>query len=45
MDKFTTITVERVTPLKSSLNGGRLNAVTPAMADEAIAYFSGSMIA
>jgi enoyl-CoA hydratase/carnithine racemase len=43
MDKFTTITVEQRDAIEMlSLNGpDALNAVTPAMADELIAYFSG----
>ena len=43
MDKFTTITVEQHDAIEIlSLNRpDALNAVTPAMADELIAYFSG----
>ena len=44
MDKFTTITVEARDAVEIlSLNRpDALNAVTPAMADELIAYFRGS---
>jgi len=47
MDKFTTITVEQRDAIEIlSLNRpDALNAVTPAMADELIDYFSGSTIA
>jgi enoyl-CoA hydratase/carnithine racemase len=43
MDKFTTITVEQqdATDILSLDRPDALNAVTPAMADELIAYFSG----
>jgi enoyl-CoA hydratase/carnithine racemase len=43
MDKFTTITVEQrdVVEILSLNRPDALNAVTPAMADELIAYFSG----
>jgi 1,4-dihydroxy-2-naphthoyl-CoA synthase len=43
MDKFTTITVEQrdVVEILSLNRPDALNAVTPAMADELITYFSG----
>ena len=43
MDKFTTITVEQHDAIEvlSLDRPDALNAVTPAMADELIAYFSG----
>src|SRR5947199_8703844 len=43
MDKFTTITVEQHAAIEvlSLDRPDALNAVTPAMADELIAYFSG----